>query len=89
MINLLYLIAIVACVYSGFARFEWWTVLPFGLIFSLLFFLLRPQALSFGLREGGMMYLVRFFGMSALIAVPVFGFGRLLAYGDTLLSHSH
>jgi hypothetical protein len=84
-ISLLYLVVIVAGVYCGFSRFEWWAVLPLGAAFAALFFLSKPQALSFGLREGGIMYLARFLGLSAVLAIPVVGFGRLLAYADFLL----
>ena len=79
MINLLYWIAITACVYCGFALFAWWTVLPFGVAFTLLFYLLKPEALSIGAREGGPTYFVRFVAMNAIIAVPLFGLGRLLS----------
>jgi hypothetical protein len=78
-INFLYLIAIVACVYCGFALFPWWTVLPFGMVFTLLFFLLKPEAFSIDARDRGPMYFIRFLAMNAVLTVPLFGFGRLLA----------
>jgi hypothetical protein len=78
-INLLYLIAMAACVYSGFALFSWWAVLLFGVVFALLFYMLKPEAFSIGARAGGPMYFVRFLAMNAILAVPLFGFGRLLA----------
>jgi hypothetical protein len=78
-INLFYLITIAACVYCGFTLFSWWVVLPFGVVFALLFYMLKPEAFSIGARDGGPMYFVRFLALNAVLAVPLFGFGRLLA----------
>ena len=77
--NVLYLIAIAACVYAGFAGFPWWTLLPFATVFSVLFWMLKPATLRFALREAGIMYVVRFVAINVAMIAPVFGLGRLLA----------
>ena len=67
-----------ASLYCGIKDYPIWTVFVLGISLLLLFYIFHPTALSVGVTEKGLTYLLIMVGGSALVAGVPFFLGRLL-----------
>lgn len=62
-----------ACVYAGYRNYPLWSIPIFAAVTLVLFYLLKPGALSFGLKERGISYLLSMIVTNTvMMAVPFF-----------------
>lgn len=80
MLNVLYTAMVAACIAAGALGFPLWSVLVLTVLALWLHFSTHDQALSFGIKENGLWFLVlMFLGTVVICAVPFF-IGRLIGF---------
>jgi len=78
--NLLIWLLIIACLYTGFEGYSWWTTVALGAANQAVFLLFRPGLLSFGLKERGLSYIVITVALSSVIVAVPFFIGRVIGW---------